>query len=317
MAFAGPLSRSSPGEGSARMMKRSNQSTAARVLTTLAVAFVSGGCAMKGDIRTLQDELRAVTARQDSLMMEIRAQTAQTQDTLRTQGNQMFDLRGDINRQLQLINQSLTRIEALAGENQRGLTAVRDQLVNMRRAGGGTQAMPLVSDSSTGGAGGGESLLGGGAQNPDELYGVAMDQFSRGSLNSPVRAAAATITGLISTVRPVGLPCLPLKLRLLDEAQSWSPTSLSGFMPRHIEQPGARHSKPAARNTSLSPSASAALATSCEPGTINARTPLATWRPRTCCATSRRSLRRLLVQLPMNVTSTLVPLMGAPASSCM
>jgi tol-pal system protein YbgF len=140
---------------------------------------------MKGDIRTLQDELRAVTARQDSLMMEIRAQTEQTQDTLRTQGNQMFDLRGDLNRQLQQINQALARIEALTGENQRGLTAVRDQLANVRRMPGGTGAdAPNVTGPQ---GGGGESLLGG-AGNPDELYNVAWEQYQRGSLNS---AAAA------------------------------------------------------------------------------------------------------------------------------
>src|SRR5262245_11220458 len=39
----------------------------------------------------------------------------------------------------------------------------------------------------------------------------------RTSVTSPASAAAATIAGLISNVRPVGLPCRPLKLRL-DEA---------------------------------------------------------------------------------------------------
>jgi hypothetical protein len=61
----------------------------------------------------------------------------------------------------------------------------------------------------------------------------------------PVRAAAATMTGLMRTVRPVGLPWRPLKLRFEEEAQSWSPMSLSGFIARHMEQPAARHSKPA------------------------------------------------------------------------
>src|SRR5262245_55186290 len=37
------------------------------------------------------------------------------------------------------------------------------------------------------------------------------------SVTSPARAAAATIAGLMSSVRPVGLPCRPLKFRL-DEA---------------------------------------------------------------------------------------------------
>ena len=40
------------------------------------------------------------------------------------------------------------------------------------------------------------------------------------SLTSPVIAAAATIKGLIRIVLPVGLPCLPLKFRLLELAQS-------------------------------------------------------------------------------------------------
>ena len=37
------------------------------------------------------------------------------------------------------------------------------------------------------------------------------------SITSPATAAAATIAGLMSSVRPVGLPCRPLKLRF-DEA---------------------------------------------------------------------------------------------------
>jgi len=158
----------------------------ARVAATLAVAVMSGGCAMKGDIRLLQEELRTVAARQDSLMLELRDQTASTQDTLRTQGDQMFDLRGDINRQLQLINQSLTRIEAIAGENQRGLTSVRDQLVNMRRLPGGSATGGMMTDSA-GAIPGGESLVGGGG-NADELWQVARGQLERGSLNSASRA---------------------------------------------------------------------------------------------------------------------------------
>ena len=43
----------------------------------------------------------------------------------------------------------------------------------------------------------------------------------------PRVAQATTEAGDIRTVRPVGLPCRPLKLRLLDDAQSSRPTSLS------------------------------------------------------------------------------------------
>lgn len=138
---------------------------------------------MKGDIRTLQDELRAMSARQDSLMTAIRMETRQTQDTLRTQTDQMFDLRGDVGRRLQQIEQSLARMEALTGENQRIMASVRDQLANLRRGsvspGGGGGTTGVNRD---------ESLVGGGGGNADQLYSVARQQLDRGSLNS---AAAA------------------------------------------------------------------------------------------------------------------------------
>src|SRR2546427_5204570 len=115
---------------------------------------------------------------------------------------------------------------------------------------------------------------------PRDLAALVVDRAHRRisltSATAPVRAAAATIAGLMSSVRPVGLPCRPMKLRLLDEADTSRPWSLSSFMPRHMEQPALRHWNPAAWKTSCRPSASAALATCCEPGTMRARPPLAT-----------------------------------------
>ncbi len=174
-----------------RIMKRTVRTMTVRIVATMAVAFTFSGCAMKGDIRLLQEELRAIAARQDSLVNELRVEAQQTQDTLRTQGDQMFDLRGDLSRQLQQINQALVRIEAIAGENQRGLSSVRDQMANMRRLPAGSTTGPGASgglsaaDSTE--TGGGESLIGGGS-NPQELYDVAKSQYDRGSLNSASRA---------------------------------------------------------------------------------------------------------------------------------
>ena len=53
-------------------------------------------------------------------------------------------------------------------------------------------------------------------------------------------------------VRPP-LPCRPSKFRLDVDADRSPGASLSGFMPRHIEQPADRHSAPAAVNTLSSP----------------------------------------------------------------
>ena len=67
--------------------------------------------------------------------------------------------------------------------------------------------------------------------------------YSRTSTTLPFSAAAVTIAGLMSRVRPPGLPWRPIKLRFDDEAEISRPFSLSGFIARHIEQPASRHSK--------------------------------------------------------------------------
>src|SRR5215475_14375772 len=145
------------------------------------------------------------------------------------------------------------------------------------------------------------------------LGGRAHFRISLTSVTAPVMAAAATMAGLIKSVRPVGLPWRPMKLRLLEDALISRPFSLSSFMPRHIEQPALRHWKPAAWKISWSPSASAALATCCEPGTMSARTWLATLPFLATSAAMRRSERRPLVHEPTKATSIFAPLMGWPA----
>ena len=60
---------------------------------------------------------------------------------------------------------------------------------------------------------------------------------SRASAREALTAAAATIRGLIRSVRPVGEPCRHLKLRLEELAQSWSPMGLYGFIVCHLAHP--------------------------------------------------------------------------------
>src|SRR5262249_40769610 len=58
-------------------------------------------------------------------------------------------------------------------------------------------------------------------------------RISRTSATAPAMAAAATMAGLIRSVRPVGLPWRPMKFRLLDDALTSRPLSLSSFIPKH------------------------------------------------------------------------------------
>jgi hypothetical protein len=118
-------------------------------------------------------------------------------------------------------------------------------------------------------------------------------------------------------VRPAR-PWRPSKLRLLVEAQRSCGCSLSGFMARHIEQPGSRQSKPAALKMASKPSSSACSFTRPEPGTTMALTWSATRRPCrkascTTAAAARMSSIRLLVHEPMNTRSMRASEIGWPA----
>ena len=88
-------------------------------------------------------------------------------------------------------------------------------------------------------------------------------------------------------------------------------------MPRHIEQPAWRHSKPALVKTRSRPSASACRFTFAEPGTTIARTLGATRRPSTTAAAARRSSIRAFVHEPMKTRSIAISRIGVPGSSAM
>jgi tol-pal system protein YbgF len=160
-----------------------------RLWSLPAIALAFAGCATKGDVRTLQTEVmrevRALAARQDSLLAELRFLNSSTQDTLRTQSDQIFDFRGEITRQLQSISQAQARLEALTGENQRGIASVRDQLANQRRLPAGSTQPQLVD--STQATTSPESVAGTGG-NAQQLWNVAREQHQRGSYSTAQRA---------------------------------------------------------------------------------------------------------------------------------
>jgi len=111
------------------------------------------------------------------------------------------------------------------------------------------------------------------------------------------------IAGLTRCVRPPR-PCRPSKLRFEVDAHRSPGARMSGFMPRHIEHPASRHSKPAASKIRSSPSDSAWRFTLADPGTTIARTFGWTRLLPTTDAAVRRSSMRAFVHEPMKTRST-------------
>ena len=167
-------------------MRSKRKSAGARAAAAALATVVLGACATKSDIRDLHDELVGLAARQDSLMAQLRMETISTQDTLRTQSDQLFDFRGDIARQLQSISQALMRLEALTGENQRGIAGVRDQLARGTVA--GTTRPPAAGDAAGGTGGVRPETVAGVGGNADQLWTVAREQHNRGSYSTAQRA---------------------------------------------------------------------------------------------------------------------------------
>src|SRR6185312_4177248 len=108
-------------------------------------------------------------------------------------------------------------------------------------------------------------------QAAEGLHQTSPSATLRTSARRPASAAAAAMAGLMRWVRPPG-PWRPWKLRLEVEAQRSPGRKLSPFSAVQSEQPGSRHSKPAARKILSSPSASAWRLIGPEPGTTQAGT---------------------------------------------
>jgi tol-pal system protein YbgF len=154
-------------------MKIPTLSGAARTALVLAALVPVSGCATKGDLRSVSAELREVSARQDSILAELRYQSGLTQDTLSMTVRDLFQIRGELVRRLTDIQDDLDRLTELTGENQRAMAQVRDQMVTQRRGGAPSGGIDLSGGGATGDTG-----------TADDLYDAAVALFDQGSLRT-------------------------------------------------------------------------------------------------------------------------------------
>ncbi|MFN2566766.1 MAG: tetratricopeptide repeat protein [Gemmatimonadaceae bacterium] len=150
-----------------------------------------GGCvAMRGDIRLLQDEMRALrssvaaadTARRaqaDSILMTL----ARANDSLRTLSTRVARVQAaqaDATGTLYELGRQLITIQELSGQSQRRLQELRASLENRAQ-----EAATAVADTAAGGRGG--------LPGPNALFELAREQLARGS----PRAAREALDTLI------------------------------------------------------------------------------------------------------------------------
>lgn len=133
------------------------------------------GCATKGDIRDIQDEVRALAAQQRETFEQLSGLTMTVQDTLGRQSDAIFESRGDTNRRLAKIEQDILTIQELLRMNQQSLMAIRD----LMESGGSMGPTPMATDRSPGRTRDvGPTSQAGGAS---DMFDMALAQFNRGN----------------------------------------------------------------------------------------------------------------------------------------
>ncbi len=152
-----------------------------------------GGCASKGDLRRVEDQLvlsRADNQRADSArahqLGEILAIQRGIMDSLqsvnRTVGQlsrQVTTFKGDVANDLVSIQQQLVQVQALTGQSQQRLTELQTQVE--ARSEQLNAAPPAPADSGPAPAAGGAAAPPAGSPSAEQIYSASLQQLRRGS----------------------------------------------------------------------------------------------------------------------------------------
>ena len=149
------------------------------VFLVSATLLLASGCAMKGDVRRLQDEVARQSSRQEAQLRELSADIQALQDTLEIRSEMVVDTRGGIARELRDIQTQLSQLTALTGQIQRSVVLLSDRI---RAEGGRVTTSDRRADPDSL-----RALVGRGRGGPaaaEETYEAAVTQFNRGQLNT-------------------------------------------------------------------------------------------------------------------------------------
>jgi len=149
-----------------------------------------GGCASKGDLRRVEEQLllsRAENLRADSAraaqLAEIIGMQRRIQDSLEGVGrnldrvsSQVTGLKGDVANDLISIQQQLVQVQALTGQSQQRLTELQTQLEARSEQ---LNAVPAAITPDTGGLPPADAPAG--SPSAEQMYSASLQQLRRGS----------------------------------------------------------------------------------------------------------------------------------------
>ena len=146
----------------------------------LAVVMTAGGCATKGDVRTLQSSLVEMQAHQDSVLRNIQRQNRLMLDTLRTSMQMSLDTRGQTSHRFEELSRLIDQTRQLVGENLAAMRDLNGRLDALEAKLNSVQAAPPTSTAP-------------GDMNAEALYTRGMDRLNEGAF-AAARLAFQNIT---------------------------------------------------------------------------------------------------------------------------
>jgi tol-pal system protein YbgF len=163
-----------------------------RTPAALLALFALGGCASKGDLRRVEDQLvlsRAENQRADSAnaarlgeVLVLQRGIADSLDgvgrRLGQVGAQVATLRGDIANDLISIQQQLVQVQALTGQSQQRLTEVTTQLEARSEQ---LNVQPSIDTAAAPSSPTGAASPAAGSPSAEQMYAASLQQLRRGS----------------------------------------------------------------------------------------------------------------------------------------
>ncbi|HEX6135352.1 MAG TPA: tol-pal system protein YbgF [Longimicrobiales bacterium] len=135
-----------------------------------AALLVLGGCATKGDMRNLRNEMYGMRQHQDSVLLEIQRQNRLLLDSIRTTMALTVDARGTTANQLRQFEQNVSQLGQLVGQVMGTLNRIEQRLA-------GLEQRSLTAPQPSGGqASGGLSA--------EEYYAAGMQKMNEGSFST-------------------------------------------------------------------------------------------------------------------------------------
>jgi len=141
-----------------------------RLIPLAAAVLLLGGCATKGDMRNLRNEMYWMRQHQDSVLMEIQRQNRLLLDSIRTTMALTVDVRGTTANQLRQFEQNVSQLGQLVGQVMGTLNRIEQRIA----------ALEQRSISSAPAQGGAAS----GGLSAEEYYATGVQKMNEGSYST-------------------------------------------------------------------------------------------------------------------------------------